>query len=443
MRTKVFFLISILLLTSSLTPAAPAHAQDVVIKFWLGDVTNTRPVEDLLAQFTKETGIKAEVVKAAQNTTDNLAQLQQLLAAKSTDVDLIMFDVINPGLLSPHLIDLNPVVQAAKVDTSIFYPRLLNNNIVDGKLVGLPWYTDAGLLYYRTDLLKKYGFSAPPKTWDELTQMAQTIQDGERKGGNTEFWGFVFEGDAYEGLTCDALEWQYSNGGGSIIEPDKTISVNNPQTLAALERAAKWVGTISPTGVTTYKEDDARKVWQSGNAAFMRNWPFAYVLSQGGPDGKAETKVKDRFDVAPLPAGDGGVIAATLGGWQLGVSAYSQHPQETAQLLLYLVRPDTEKQNAIDLSWLPTIKSIYEDADVAAERPFMPKLIPVFDNALSRPSTITGAKYTEVSMAYYSAVHDVLTHQTDAQTALDDLEIKLRDILGEGFNIGTPPAPAE
>jgi trehalose/maltose transport system substrate-binding protein len=441
MKSKLTLLAAtvIVVLSANFVNAPMSRADDVILKFWLGDINNTQPIEQLLKEFTQETGIKAEVIKAAQNTTDNLAQLQQLLATKSSDIDLIMFDVINPGLLAPHLVDLAPVVVEANVDTSMFYPRLFNNNIVDGKLVGLPWFTDAGLLYYRTDLLKKYGYAEPPKTWDELTQMAQTIQDGERQAGNTEFWGFVWQGDAYEGLTCDALEWQYSNDGGAIIEGDKTISVNNPQAVAALQRAAGWVGTISPKGVTTYKEDDARKVWQSGNAAFMRNWPYAYVLGQGGPDGTAETRIKDLFDVAPLPAGDSGTIAATLGGWQLGISTYSVHAPQAAQLLLYLVRADTEKRNAIELSWLPTIKAIYQDAEVVQQRPFMPKLIPVFENALPRPSTITGAKYTEVSTAYYSAVHDVLIGKSDVQSALDNLEIKLLDILGPDFTIGAPP----
>src|SRR5579859_4499232 len=423
----------------SISPAQPAHADSFTLKLWLGDVTNKQPIKDLLTEFTKETGIQADVTVAAQNTTDNLSQLEQLLETQSSDIDVIMYDVINPGLLAPHLIDLNPVIQAAKLDTTNFYSRLFQNNTVNGKLVGLPWFVDAGLLYYRTDLLKKYGFSAPPKTWDELTQMAQVIQDGERKTGNPDFWGYVWQGDAYEGLTCDALEWQYRDGGGSIVETNRIISVNNPQTQAALERAAKWVGTISPPGVTTYQEDDARKVWQAGNAAFMRNWPYAYVLGQGGPDGTQETKIKGLFDVTTLPSGASGSGAAALSGWQLGVSAYSKHPQEAAQLLLYLVGPMTQKSNAINLDWLPSDKSVYQDKEVAQVHPFMPKLAGAGDQAVPRPSTVTGAKYTEVSTAYYSAVHDVLSGKTDARSALDDLEVKLQTILGSNFTIGEPP----
>ena len=143
----------------------------------------------------------------------------------------------------------------------------------------MPWFTDAGLLYYRTDLLEKYGFEAPPETWAELEEMATAIQEGE-SADNPDFRGFVWQGTAYEGLTCDALEWQVSNGGGRIIEPDGTVTVNNPQAIAAFERARGWVGTISPEDVTTYRRRTPAASGRPGNAAFMRNWPYAYSRGQ-------------------------------------------------------------------------------------------------------------------------------------------------------------------
>ena len=253
-----------------------------------------------------------EVVSAPQSATDNLAQILQFAGAQSGELDVYQIDVIWPGILASHAADLNEYIPAEEIDTH--FPAIVQNNTVEGKLVALPWYTDAGLLYYRTDLLEKYGYDGP--TWDELEEMAMAIQEGERGEGNDSFWGFVWQGNNYEGLTCDALEWQVTEGGGQIIEPDGTITVNNPACAAALERAAGWVDTISPPGVTSYQEEDARGVWQSGNAAFMRNWPYAFSL--GNSD---DSPIAGQFDVTTLPQGAGDRSAATLGGWQLMVSS--------------------------------------------------------------------------------------------------------------------------
>lgn len=193
--------------------------------------------------------------------------------------------------------------------------------------------------------------------------------------------------------------------------------------------------------MTGYGEEDARRVFQGGNAAFMRNWPYAYVLGNGGADGKQETKVKGLFDVEALPSGDSGHGAATLGGWQLGVSIYSKHPAEATKLVLYLTGKDEQKIKALTQSNLPTIKSLYTDADIAKQIPFIANLVPVFENASPRPATITAAKYNDVSVAYFTAVHDVLTGKTDAKTAFADLEVNLTQILGKAnFKIGPVPA---
>lgn len=173
-------------------------------------------------------------IPGPQSATERLAQYLQQLGAGSSDVDVYMIDVIWPGILAPHAADLTP---AFKDKIGSYFPAIVQNNTVDGKLVGVPWYTDAGLMYYRKDLLEKYGIAKPPATWAELETAAQKIQDGERAAGNKDFYGFVWQGGAYEGLTCDALEWQLSNGGGSIIEPDGKVSINNPQAIAAFERA--------------------------------------------------------------------------------------------------------------------------------------------------------------------------------------------------------------
>jgi trehalose/maltose transport system substrate-binding protein len=436
MRKRLFRPMSLLLALLAIVIAGSAfvRAQDKpTIRIFLGSVGDTAQDQAIVDRWAADNNVNVEVVLGPQSATDYLAQLQQIFAAQSDEIDLIQFDVIWPGILAPNMLDLGPALDEAGIADK-FYQRILENNTVEGKVVGLPWFTDAGMLYYRTDLLEKYGFDGPPTTWDDLASMAQTIQDGERAEGNAEFYGFVWQGNAYEGLTCDALEWQFGNGGGSIVEMDKTISVNNPNAIAAFERAAGWIGTISPEGVTTYQEEDARRVWQAGNAAFMRNWPYAYVLGNGGVDGTQETAIKDLFDVTALPGG-----GAALGGWQLGVSAYSANPDLATQLAIWLVQPEQQKERWLKLTNLPTMPEIYTDAEVLEASPWIEALIPVFENASPRPSTVTADKYNDVSTAYFTAVHSILTGEADAQTALEDLELELQDILGDEFQVGPPP----
>ena len=376
-------------------------------------------------------GVVVEVLDAAELGSDRLGYYLTVFEAGSPDFDLVQIDVLWPGDLEEHFVDLFEFGAGDVVDQH--FPAIVENNTVDGRLIGIPWFTDAGLLYYRTDLLEKYGFDGPPTTWSELTAMAQVIQDGERAEGNVDFWGFVWQGNAYEGLTCDALEWIASNAGGRIIEPTGVITVNNPNAVEIIDLAASWVGTISPPGVTGFAEEDARLMFQAGNAAFQRNWPYAWSLGQG-PD----SDIAGLFDVSPLPAGDaeGGTPAATLGGWQLGVSRYSTNPELAADVALFLASFEEQKIRAIEGSLNPTIMALYEDEDVLEATPFFGALFDVFINAVARPSTITAPNYAQVSSMFFRAVHNVLTGAEDAETALALLELDLEAFTG--FPTGSP-----
>lgn len=386
---------------------------------------NQEAAEEYMAQ---NPGINVEVVVTPNMVEDRLGTYLQLFEAQSPEGDVFQIDVIWPGDLAEHFVDLNEY-GGAEIAAEHF-PAIVENNTVDGQLIGIPWFTDAGLLYYRTDLLEKYGYDGPPATWTELEEMAATIQEGEREE-NPDFWGFVWQGNAYEGLTCDALEWIASNNGGSIVSPDGVITINNPNAAAIVDQAASWVDTISPPGVTGFDEEAARGVWQSGNAAFMRNWPYAFSL------GNAEDSViAGLFDVSPLPAGEGGSPAATLGGWQLAVSRYSEHPAEAADLAFFMASYEQQKKRAIEGSLNPTIEALYSDPDVLEAAPFFGSLFDVFTNAVARPSTATAPNYSDTSALFFNAVHSVLTGDNDATTALEELELDLEDQLG--FPTGAP-----
>ena len=372
--------------------------------------------------------VEVRVIDTPDLATDRYGLYLQFFEARRSDIDVYQIDVIWPGDLAEHLLDLYEF--GAKEVAGEHFPAIIENNTVDGRLVGIPWFTDAGLLYYRTDLLEKYGLEVP-KTWTELEETARIIQEGERAEGNEDFWGFVWQGNAYEGLTCNALEWIYSNGGGTIISPDGVITINNPNAIEAIEMAARWVGTISPAGVTGFAEEDARSLFQSGNAAFMRNWPYAYALGQS-----EESVIAGKFDVAPLPAGQSGHGAATLGGWQLAVSKYSNNPEIAADVALFMASPEEQKIRAIKGSFTPTIMALYEDPEVLKSTPFFGTLYDVLINAVARPSTITAPNYNEVSTLFFRAVHSVLTGAKDATTALEVLELELQSLTG--FEIGEP-----
>ena len=255
-----------------------------------------RYAKALAEEWAQKTGNKIEYIGRPNDATATLQQYQQYWAAKSPDVDVYQVDVIWQGIVAPHAVDLKRYYKEDEIKA--YFPRIIENNTVGGKLVSIPLYTDAGILFYRTDLLEKYGYKEPPKTWEELATMAKKIQDGERAAGKHDFQGFVFEGKASESVTCNALEWIYSYGGGTVVEPDKKVTINNPNAIKALDTAQSWMGTISPVGVSTYGEEEARNIWQAGNAAFMRNWPYAYAL---GADPKSA--VSGKFDVTVLPRG--------------------------------------------------------------------------------------------------------------------------------------------
>jgi trehalose/maltose transport system substrate-binding protein len=377
----------------------------------------------LAEEWARKTGNKVEYFFRPSDSSAALQVYQQYWAAKSSDVDVYLVDVIWQGIAAPHAVDLKKYYKEDEIKA--YFPRIVENNTVGGKLVSIPLYTDAGILYYRTDLLEKYGYKEPPKTWEELAAMAKKIQDGERAAGKPDFQGFVFEGKASESVTCNALEWIYSYGGDSVIEPDKRVTINNPNAIKALDTAHSWVGSISPVGVSTYGEEEARNIWQAGNAAFMRNWPYAYAL---GADPKSA--VAGKFNVTILPkGGDDGTNAACLGGWQLMVSAYSKVPDAAAELVRYLSSVEVQKRIAILFSVLPTRPALYSDPEVLAKNPFFKIMLNVFNNAVARPSTVTGADYNQLSTAFFQNVNNVLTGAESGKDAVIQVEAVAKRIV--------------
>ncbi|MBZ7922840.1 ABC transporter substrate-binding protein [Ensifer adhaerens] len=386
---------------------------------------NVNFIREQLDIFEKQTGHKVSLVTMPPSSSEQFSQYRLWLAAGNKDVDVYQTDVVWAPQLADQFVDLT---EAAKDVVGQHFPSIIASQTVNGRLVALPVFTDAPALFYRKDLLEKYG-KTPPKTWDELAATAKEIQEKERAAGQADLWGYVFQGNAYEGLTCNALEWVKSSGGGQIVEPDGTISINNEKAAAAIDRIKGWVGTISPQGVLAYQEEESRGVWQTGNSVFMRNWPYAYALGNGD-----DSAVKGKFAVAPLPtATDGDQPSSTLGGWNVAVSKYSDDQEAAIALVKFLSSAEVQKRRAIELSNLPTVAALYDDADVAKAQPFMPAWKPIFESAVPRPSAVTKVKYNEVSAKFWNAVHNSLSGNGTAAENLELLEVELTEMKGDNW----------
>ena len=374
--------------------------------------------------WARQTGHSVRTYSPPNSATEALALYRQLFAAKSGDIDVIMVDIIWPGILKDHLLDLKPYSGGAEAE---HFKAIVDNNTVNGRLVGMPWYTDTGMLYFRKDLLAKYGLQ-PPQTWAELAAAANKVQAGERAAGVRDFQGFVFQAKAAETLTCNALEWVASFGGGQLVNAQGEITINNPAAARALDTVASFMGSISPIGVLNYAEEDARGVFQNGKALFMRNWPYAWALAQ-----QDDSLIKGKVGVSRLPRGDGDNArhAGTLGGWQLAVSKYSRHPEAAASLVLHMTSAAVQKERAIQGSFNPTRPALYQDPEVLASNPFMGSLLAMFEIAVARPSGLAGLKYPALSLSFWDAANSVLAGKASGEAAVRKLEGKLKLVRRE------------
>jgi trehalose/maltose transport system substrate-binding protein len=402
-------------------PSAAATTITLIDQAWSSPTYQYR-LNTELTEFTRQTGIRVEFLPAPETAVEQLATWRKLLERGAEGPDVYGIDVIWPGVLADNLLDLTPYIPQQEIAAHL--PELIANNTVNGRLVALPSTFNEGLLFYRTDLLRKYGYRAPPRNWEELETMARRIQAGERAAGNKDFWGFLWQGSPSEALTCNALEWQVSEGGGTILDQNGNVTVNNPQTIRAWTRAARWVGSISPPGVTAYKEWDAGNIWQAGQAAFLRSWASEYFASRA-----PSALIRDRFEAAPLPRGSAG-IAATLGGYGYGVSRHSRHPNEAVMLIRFLCGRDEQVRRSKNPTDAPTISQLYEEPEVLASNPHFPLVLEVFRSGIAlRPSRTAGKMYPEVSRAYFEALHAVLTHKTSAAKAASALQDQLQQML--------------
>lgn len=403
-----------------LTLISTAHAAEITFSCGSQQL-EMRLCQQAADAWSAQSGHTVKVVRALERSNDRYFQYLDLLGRSDDEIDVLQIDVIWPSALAGNLVDLSSHVAPEVLGQH--FETIVANNTVDGRLVAMPWFTDAGMLYYRKDLLDRYDLDVP-QTYAELADAALIIQEGERSAGKPDFWGFVFEGQAYEGLTCNALEWISAHGGGRIVDEQGVVTVNNPAAVLALAQAASWVGTVAPERVTQFVEEDARLTFQRGNAAFMRNWPYAWALLEAD-----DSPLKGKVAVAPLPKGGlHGQHSATLGGWQLAVSQHSDEQEAAIEFVKYLAGEAEQKRRAVEGAFAPTIKGLYDDPDVLAANPFFADLDEVLEGAVARPSSAAGAHYAQISTLFWEAAHATLNGYGTARDNLARLDSRLRTL---------------
>jgi multiple sugar transport system substrate-binding protein len=373
----------------------------------------------IIADFEKEN----PQIKVIDKTLPNNSDLQHQFYVTNFGGQSESFDVLSVDIIwIPEFAAsgwLCPLDQFTKEEfESKFFKGAIRGCSYQGKLYGVPWFVDAGLLYYRKDLLKKYNFD-PPQTFDQLVEQCRTITKKEQKG---KLYGFVWQGMQYEGLVCNFLEYIWGSG-GAIFDQENQLSINSSQNQQALALMHDLIykHKITPAAVATYNEEESRHVFENGNSVFLRNWPYVWSLIEA-----ENSSLRGKVGIAPMPHFQGKESAATLGGWQLGINNYSGNRKAAWKLVEYMTSHPVQKRLALSLSRNPTLLSLYDDLDIKAEASFMKDLLPVFMRARPRPVT---PFYPSISLVIQREVSAVLANLKSSPEALETMESEIQKIL--------------
>src|SRR5215217_3463487 len=351
----------------------------------------------------KSEGLSVKIVEFPASADEQRTQFIQRQQAKSGDCDVFRSDVIWTAEFASQgwLYDMTPYMESRKDD---FIPSSLETATYEKKIWGVPHYTNAALLYYRKDKVDQV-----PATWQDVYKQAG------QKGG------IVFQGAAYEGLTCDWLEIAYAAGGTVLSEDGKKATIDSPENVAATKLMADAVKSgAAPKAVATYMEPESLTAWQTGDPAFMRNWPYAYGLSQ------ESKKVKGKFEVAPLPSFEGAGKAAILGGGNNVISVYSKNPGGALAVVDFLAQQEWQTQLTAEFSQASPLKGTYDQPEVQKAIPFSDDLRQALEQAKARP---VSPVYPQISQAIYKNVNQALTGQKSPEDAMKQAQSDIEKAL--------------
>ncbi|RMH55869.1 MAG: ABC transporter substrate-binding protein [Candidatus Hydrogenedentota bacterium] len=432
LRSSFLLVLSLVFLSSFLpgcggssSPSSPG--KNKTIAFAVGGAPNEIAFWERLAkEFESRSGIGVRLIRQPTNTDQRRQGLVLALKAHQSDPDVFLMDVawIGQFAAADWLLPLSGGLSPVKTKPKELFENVIRTaGTYRNRVVALPVYVDAGLLYYRTDLLEKAGFDSPPKTWPELVEMASKIQRRERARGRRRFSGYVWQGAQYEGLVCHFLEVASSAGGGIVVNGKGLLHVASPQNVRALtflrDLIRKW--RISPPSTyTEMREEEVRRAFQQGRALFERNWPYAWALHQD-----TESRVRGKVGLAPLPHFDTYPSAATLGGWHIGISRFSDRKAAAGAFVDFVLSPEIQKRLALNLGWNPGRRSTYTDSDVLAKAPHLAALSRVFENAVARPNL---PYWPLVSAALQEHLNAALAGRESPEDALKQAEEAMNEI---------------
>jgi multiple sugar transport system substrate-binding protein len=374
-------------------------------------------LEALIKKFNQQNqDLSVQWRRMPSDTGAYFDQLRTEFQAQSDDITVIGGDVIWPAQFAAngYIVDLSD--RFTEDARGAFLEGPIEANTYNGAIYGVPWYTDAGLLYYRTDYLEEVGFSAPPTTWEELKEQASKImQDGIAQDG------FVFQGAEYEGGVVNGLEYINSHG-GQVLDPNdpNQVTIDSPESVAGLATERSLIADgAAPQAVSTYAEPETEAPFFNGDVAFARNWPYMYAL--------LPNDVRDRTDIAPLPAGEGGESVSGLGGWNLFINAFApQEAQDAAwEFISFMTAEEQQKFYALEGSYLPTRSALYEDQEVADSVPTVRLAPEALARTVPRP---VSPVYSDMSLEMAEQFNASLKGDVAPEEAASTLQQQLQNI---------------
>ncbi|MCM3717470.1 ABC transporter substrate-binding protein [Fictibacillus phosphorivorans] len=337
--------------------------------------------------------------------------------ANSDEIDVIDLDVIWPAEFAQagFLMPLDRFIEKDGVDLETYNEGAISAAKFKGKQWALPKFIDAGMLFYRTDLVPE---GEVPKTWDELLAKAK-----ETKGqGGTQF-GYLMQAKQYEGLVCNAVEFIASYG-GKIIDENGEVKVDSPEAVKGISKLVEIVNSdVVPQNITTFAEPESHTAFINGQAGLIRNWPYQYALAND----EKQSKIAGKVAAAPLPAGDAG-SAATLGGWMAGINKNTKHPEESWKFLSFMAGKEGQKIDAIKGGHAPTILSLYDDEEVLKANPYYKDegFVKALEAAVSRP---VAPNYPEISDIIQVQISQAIAKKITPEEAAKNMQKEISEKL--------------